>query len=105
MKLDRLEAKTAKPTQEARERGQIAAAHTVRRVEALEGVEADRQRSLQQELAAADPRAAAPFSGQEQVLAAAREVARTITSLGNQRSALIALHSLARSLSRVDEQA
>jgi hypothetical protein len=105
MKLDRLTSTTARPTQETHERMVSASEHTVERVEAMEGIDVDRQRSRQQELAAANPNAVGPFEGQEQVLASARQVAQTLTSLGHQRQALIALGALASRFTRVDEKA
>jgi len=81
MKLDRLESTTQHPARESGERVRPAA-EQVRRVEALAGLEGDRQRSLQQEIAAVDPRALGPFAGSEQVLADAREVAAQLSQLG-----------------------
>lgn len=50
MKLQRLGSTTQRPSQEAIERARESVDERVRRVEAGEGVEGDRERSLQQEL-------------------------------------------------------
>lgn len=80
MKLTRLDSTTARPSGEAAARAQ-AAPERVRRVEAMEGVEGDRQRSLRQELAEIDPRAVGPFAGQAQVMSDARIIAEQLARL------------------------
>lgn len=81
MKLTRLDSTTARPSGEAAARAQAAAPERVRRVEAMEGVEGDRLRSLRQELAEIDPRAIGPFNGQAQVMSDARMIAEKLASL------------------------
>ena len=81
MKLTRLDSTTARPSGEAAARAQAAAPERVRRVEAMEGVEGDRQRSLRQELAEIDPRAVGPFAGQAQVMSDARIIAEQLARL------------------------
>ena len=105
MKLDRLTSTTAKPSQEALERGREAVAQDFRRVEASEGVDPDRQRSLQQELRAAHADSASVLKGEAQAAATARLVVQTLGQLGAQRQGLIALRGLSTVLPRIDEQA
>lgn len=81
MKLARLEATTQHPTADAVARAHAAVDAPVRRVEAMEAVSADRERSLQQELAEVDPRALGPFAGGERILQDARQVAASLSSL------------------------
>jgi hypothetical protein len=81
MKLTRLDSSTARLASEAVQRAHESAADQVRRVEAMEGVEGDRQRSLRQELAEIDQRAVGPFEGQDQVIRDAREIAGRLASL------------------------
>ena len=50
MKLDRLASTTQRLSRESIERARHVAGERIRRVDALEGVEGDRQRSLQQEM-------------------------------------------------------
>jgi hypothetical protein len=74
MKLTRLSSSTQRPTQESIERVRHVDDERVRRVEVMEGVEGDRQRSLQQELAEVDPAATGDFHGDQKILQEAREV-------------------------------
>lgn len=103
MKLNRLESTTQHTTPEAAERAQQASAQSIRRVEALEGVEGDRQRSVQQELAAFDVRAIGPFEGEEKVLNNARKVAAQISSLGTNLEGLVKLQALSQRYKRIDD--
>lgn len=82
MKLNRLESTTQSHMAEPRSPGQKVAAGQVRRVEAGEAVVADRQRSLQQEMADVDPRSVGPFEGAERVQDEARALAMQLTELG-----------------------
>jgi|GEM_PF-1434607 len=75
MKLTRLSSTTQRPTQESIERVRHVDAERIRRVEVMEGVEGDRQRSLQQEMAEIEQAALGDFHGEEQVLQEARDVA------------------------------
>ena len=82
MKLTRLESTTARPSSEAVARAQAAVSEQARRVEAVEGIEGDRLRSLRQELAEVDPRALSPLeTSQEQLLRDAKQVADEIARL------------------------
>lgn len=76
MKLERLASTTETLSSEARERARVAAPEP--RVEAMEGVEGDRQRSLRQELDSVEQLAIGQFSGPAQQLASAREVAEQL---------------------------
>ena len=105
MKLSRLESTTQHHSQDAIERARHVAGESVRRVEALEGVEGDRQRSLQQELADFDPRAIGSFEGSEHMLQDARRVAAELTLLGSNRNGLLKLQALSLHCSRIDDQA
>ena len=105
MKLSRLESTTQRHSQDANERARHIAGESVRRVDALEGVEGDRQRSLQQELADFDPRAVGAFEGSEHRLQDARRVAAELTLLGSNCNGLLKLQALSLHCSRIDEQA
>lgn len=76
MKLERLASTTETLSSEARERAHAAALE--RRVEAMEGVEGDRQRSLRQEIDSVEQLAIGKFAGQAQQLASARQVAEQL---------------------------
>jgi len=105
MKLSRLASTTQPHSPDAIERVRHVAGESVRRVEALEGVEGDRQRSLQQELADFDPRAVGSFEGGEQILQDARQLAAELTLLGNSRKGLLKLQAISLPCSRIDDQA
>lgn len=75
MKLTRLSSSTQRPTQESIERARHVDEERIRRVEVMEGIEGDRQRSLQQEMAEVVPAATGDFHGEEKVLQEARDVA------------------------------
>jgi len=75
MKLTRLSSTTQRPTQESIERVRHVDDERIRRVEVMEGVEGDRQRSLQQELAEIESAALGDFHGEEKILQDARDVA------------------------------
>ncbi len=105
MKLHRLASTTQRPTQESIERVRHVDGERVRRVEVMEGVEGDRQRSLRQEIAEIEPAAIAPFDGQEQVLREASEAAAQLLALGVAADGLIKPGALPRILQGVDESA
>lgn len=89
MKLNRLSTTGRTLTREAAERARAAADVPIRRVEALEGTESDRQRSLQQELDEIQAKAVGPFEGEEQVLQSARDVAGKLARLGPDAAAVV----------------
>ena len=74
---------------ESRERARHVADETVLRVGAMEGVEGDRQRSLQQEISDFDQKAVGAFDGGELILAAAHDVATQLSTLGNAANSLV----------------
>ena len=83
-----------------------AADHRLLRVDAQEGVEADRQRSLQQELNEFEQSAIAPFHGSEHILADTRDLASKLTQMGAQAEQLMKPSGqLLRKLRAVDEAA
>ena len=63
MKLSRLESTTQSHSRDSVERAEQAGAQQIRRVEALEGIEGDKERSLQQERAEVEALAIGDFSG------------------------------------------
>jgi len=89
MKLDRLTSTTQHLSQESRERARHVAAESIRQVAAMEGVEGDRQRSLQQEVAEFDQKAIASFAGGELVVAAAHEIAAQLAALDKSNNTLL----------------
>ncbi len=105
MKLTRLSSTTQRPSQESIDRQRQGEAVRVRGVDLLEGVDGDRQRTLQQELAEIEPAAIAAFLGGEQILEDARRLAAEVAALGPAADELIKPAALARQLSGVDEQA
>jgi hypothetical protein len=105
MKLDRLASTTARLSAEAAERGRQVAADGIRRVEMAEGVEGDRERSLQQELAMADPRAVGEFQGGERLFQDAKEIAAQVAGLGVQAAELLHPEVLADKLPHLDDSA
>lgn len=104
MKLNRLASTTQRPTQDAIERARHRPDEQVRRVEALEGVEGDRQRSLQQEIVEIEPGAIGAFNGGEQVLQGARDVAAQLAVLGSAVDALIKPVPVATAIHIVDDK-
>lgn len=89
MKLDRLTSTTQPLSPESRERARHVADETVLRVGAMEGVEGDRQRSLQQELADFDPKAVGAFDGGDLIMATAHDVATQLSTLGSAAHSLL----------------
>lgn len=102
MKLDRLVSTTQSPSVDAAERVHHAA--DVRRVEAPEAVDGDRERSLQQELAEFDPRAAGPSAAGERMREEARAVAEQLANLGDKADDLLR-PDLPAGVGKVDESA
>ena len=82
MKLDRLASTTQRPTQESIDPVRRGERERIRRVELMEGIDGDRERSLRQELAEIDPGATADFAGQDQMRHEASEVAAQLVALG-----------------------
>jgi hypothetical protein len=105
MKLNRLASTTQRPSQESIERVRHAPDERIRRVEALEGAESDRQRSLLQEIAEIDPGAIGAFNGGEQIMQGAHEVALQLALLGAAVDDLIKPSSLTAVIHGVDDKA
>lgn len=105
MKLHRLSSTTQRISQESIERVRQSADEGVRRVELLEGIEGDRQRSLRQELAEIDPNAIGDFHGSEQLLQEARAVASQLAALGHSADDLVKSGAVPRKLCGVDDKA
>ena len=77
MKLPSLASTTQRPTRESVERVHQVAHERIRRVESMEGIEGDRQRSLRQELDEIEPAAMATFEGQAEILREALDKSRS----------------------------
>ena len=105
MKLHRLSSTTQRISQESIDRVRQSAGEVVRRVEMLEGIEGDRERSLRQELAEIDPTAIGDFNGNEQLLQEAREVASRLAAMGPSADGLLKPGAVPRNLCGVDEKA
>ena len=105
MKLSRLESTTQQHSQDAIERARHVADETVLRVRAMEGVEGDRQRSLQQEISDFDQKAVGAFDGGELILAAAHDVATQLSTLGNAANSLVKTPDMRMLLTGVDAKA
>lgn len=83
MTLQRLASTTLqRPTLETADPARRRERERIRRVESMQGVEGDRERSLRQEMAEIAPGAIADFAGQEQMLHEASEVAAQLVALG-----------------------
>jgi len=81
MKLTRLSSTTQRPSRYSSERVRPVDNEQVRRVEVMDGIEGDRQRSLQQEIAEVAPAAVGDFHGQERVRQGARDVAAQLLEM------------------------
>ena len=103
MKLDRLASTTQRLSQESLARARYVAGERIRRVEALEGVEGDRQRSVQQEMAEIEPGAISALKGGEQILQDARGLALQVAALGAAVDRLIKPASLPQIIKGVDD--
>ncbi|MBL8430411.1 MAG: hypothetical protein JNJ95_11045 [Dechloromonas sp.] len=81
MKLTSLSSTTQQPTRVSSERVRPLDNERIRRVEVMEGIEGDRQRSLMQEIAEIEPAAVGDFHGEERVMQGAREVAAQLLEM------------------------
>lgn len=104
MKMSRLASTTQKATPEAVERSALAQAGGVRRVEPMEGVANDRERSNQQDMAEVDPRANGPYQGQERRQQEAGMVASRLVDMGAAALKLLRYDTRARR-GKIDERA
>lgn len=89
MKLDRLTSTTQQLSPNAREHARHVAAERVVQVGAIEGIEGDRQRSVQQEIADFDQRLLAPFAGAGQMLETAHKIAVQLSALADHAESLV----------------
>ena len=105
MKLDRLASTTQHLSQESRDRARHVAGERIRRVDALEGVEGDRQRSVQQEMSEIEPGAIGVFNGGEHVRQDAHELAVQVAALGAGADHLIRAGSLPMAVKGIDDNA
>ena len=106
MKLNRFESASYHPASgDVPERLAAVSGERIRRVEASEGLENDRQRSLRQELAE-QPEAVPESAANDAVANQAHHLAAQIVDLGSQAEQLIRLSSLESSgLHTVDDSA
>ena len=88
MKLERLTSTTHSISHDAAERARTAPVDDHRRVNASEGMDGDRERSLSQELAAADGKIATAEGGQD-ARHEAQDVAAELVRLGDEAVRLI----------------
>ena len=105
MKLTQLGNTTQRPVTEGSVRLHPADSERVRRVEALDASESDRQRSLQQEMAEIEAEAIADFAGGDKILQDARTVAEQLAALGAAADELIKPAALPVSLRGIDDLA
>jgi len=105
MKLDRLASTTQRHSPESTERKARAVSERISPVEALDGVESDRGRSLQQELAEIDPAAIGAFHGADQVKLGARKVAEQLAAMGTAVDSLIKPSGLKMGIRGIDDSA
>ena len=105
MKLTQLGNTTQRPVTAGSVRPHPADGERVRRVEALDASESDRQRSLQQEMAEIEAEAIADFAGGDKILQDARAVAEQLAALGAAADELIKPAALPVGLRGVDDQA
>lgn len=104
MKLNRLESTTQRLSQESRAPARHVAGEPVRRVEALEGIDGDRQRSRQQEMAEIGAGALGDFAGGRRVLQDARALAAELAALGTAADELIKGDALNAATGHIDDQ-
>ena len=104
MKLPALPSTTQGATPESVARAQHAAAASVRRVEAAEGLAADRERSLQQELDEVEAAALADFEGQALIQDEAHALAERLAREGLPEG-LLRTDVLLRQRPAVDDEA
>jgi hypothetical protein len=89
MKLDRLTSQSPRHSQESIEWVRPAPGERIRRIDALEGADGDRQRSLQQEMSEIEAGAIGTFNGGAHVLQDAHDLALQVTALGAAADQLI----------------
>ncbi|MCK6389831.1 MAG: hypothetical protein L6Q40_02235 [Azonexus sp.] len=105
MKLSRLESTTQRHSREAVARAEEAGEQQVRRVEPMEGLEGDKERSLQQERAEVEALAIGDFAGGPKMLEDARQLANELSELGDEARNLVNVAGVSPDLVKVDSQA
>lgn len=106
MKLSNLASKTRQyNSPAASERLAHVAESGVRRVEFVESVDSDRQRSLRQELNEFEQAAIGAFHGQERLLQEARDLAAQIVAGESELKSLLRTQGLSNRLLGVDDNA
>lgn len=105
MKLSHLKSTTQSIPLEAAERLRHAPTEAVLRVNAMEGIEGDRQRSLQQEINEIDPNAIGRFRGNQHILEDVRELAAEIAAMGKQADHLMKQINTNGHFHAIDDQA
>jgi hypothetical protein len=105
MKLGRLDANAQHPSRDAVERVRHVADEVVWHVGAIEGIDADRRRSLQQEIAEIEQKAIGDFEGGDLILADAKAVAEQVSRLGGEVLHLVKPAALDSGFYRVDDKA
>jgi hypothetical protein len=105
MKLGRLDANAQHPSRDVVERVRHVADEVVWHIGAIEGVDADRRRSVQQEIAEIEQKAIGDFDGGERILADAKAVAEQVSRLGGEALHLVKPTALEGSFYRVDDKA
>jgi hypothetical protein len=105
MKLDRIASTNQRHSAESTERTAHVVSERIKPVEALDGVESDRGRSLQQELAEVVPGAVGAFHGAEQVMQGARNVASQLIAMGAAADDLIKPVGLNIGIRGIDDSA
>lgn len=105
MKLNRLPSVSTPLTPEAAARARATAVASRWHVGAAEGAEADRRRSLQQELEEIQAQAIDEFEGQEQVLQNAQEMAQKLAALGADAASLVRGEGMPANWHAIDDEA
>ncbi len=104
MKLDRLASTTQSAPAERRATGVAPPEDLrIRRVEAMQAVEGDRERSLQQEMAEIPPQTIADFDGGDKIREEARDLAAQVAALGGKADGLLRAEGVALPSAGVDE--
>lgn len=103
MKTSRLVSTTQQHSSDAAERALLAQAQSVRRVEAMENVNNDRERSLQQELAEVDPRSVGPYQGVERRRQEAVRIAGQLARMGPLGLLLLNMNTRSKRPGQIDE--
>jgi hypothetical protein len=104
MKLKRLDSTTQYRSPESVERARRSSAVEVRRVESAEGLDGERQRSLQQEVADFPANIPDHFEGGQRILLDVQALAAELVARGADSHSLIKLASAASSFYQLDDK-